>query len=88
MSNRDWLDDPNDVTDEEAHMREIPLPHSEYVDLIDEVIDEAFDDDAAEYWQTYGEDEARMAQADAEYDAYMAQWDDDPSPYGGTYSEE
>ena len=28
-----------------------------------------------------------MYRDDAEYDAYADEWDDDPSPYSGTYSE-
>jgi len=29
-----------------------------------------------------------QARSEADADAYFAQYDDDPSPYGGTYSEE
>lgn len=67
-----------------------------YVTLVDEVIDEQFDDepeqpefddDNAEYWQTYGEAEMRAEQAEWEWEAQMAYYDDDPNPYHGDYSE-
>lgn len=39
-------------------------------------------------WQEHGRDEAAQVQAEAYGEMLMARYDDDPSPYDGTYSEE
>lgn len=58
---------------------------------------ENFDRDAALLWAEYkaeqadwvtDEDAEATAQIEWEAEQRLAQWDDDPSPYGGTYSED
>ena len=48
--------------------------------------DVAFEDAGEEYKEHF--DGLLAAQYDGDADAYLSQWDDDPSPYDGTYSEE
>ena len=46
----------------------------------------AYEDAGEEYKEHF--DGLLSAQYDGDADAYLSQWDDDPSPYDGTYSEE
>jgi hypothetical protein len=49
------------------------------------MLHEEQNDEMAAGWS---EEEMEFLNADAMYDAFLSQYDDDPSPYDGTYSEE
>jgi len=50
--------------------------------------DEYCDSCAEEISEWYAQQERDYGAAEAEADAILAQYDDDPNPYHGTYSEE
>ena len=56
-----------------------PIPFSE---------DEYCDPCAEEISEWHAQQERDYGAAEAEHEAFMAQYDDDPNPYHGTYSEE